>query len=164
MVWKIYKRVLKVIAKHIPFYQLRAFLFRMAGYRIGSKVYIGEDLIIIDELQDRGLVTIGDKVAIAPRVTLVVSSTPNFSEIAPYAPIKHGPIIISNNAWLGTGVIVFPNVKIGEGAIIGAGSVVNSDIPPFCIAAGSPARVMRRIGNDEQESRDIGPETHRDKE
>ena len=155
MLWKIYKKILKVIAKHIPIYQLRVFLFRMAGYKIGSKVYIGEDLIIIDELRDRGLVVIGDRVAIAPRVTLVVSSTPNSSRISSFAPVDHGPINIGNDAWLGTGVVIFPNVIIGEGAIIGAGSIVNHDIPAFCIATGSPAEVIRKISKVSAETKKI---------
>ena len=88
---------------------------------------------------------IGDRVAISPRVTLVVSSRPNFSRIAPYAPTKHGPIVIKNDAWLGTGVVILPNITIGEGAIIGANSVVTKDVEPYTIVGGIPAREIRRV-------------------
>jgi len=145
MIWKIYKRLLKFIAKQVPGFQLRTFLFRVAGYKIGKKVCIGEDLIIIDELRDKGKLIIEDHVAIAARVTLVISSTPNFSKIKTYAPIANGPIIIEQDAWLGTGVIVMPNVTIGEGAIVGAGSLVTKDVPPFTIVAGSPAKPIRKL-------------------
>lgn len=58
---------------------------------------------------------------------------------------KHRPIHIGENAWLGVRVIVGKGVTIGENSIIGAGSVVVSDIPPNCIAAGNPARVVRAL-------------------
>lgn len=54
------------------------------------------------------------------------------------------PVIIGKNVWVGEGVIVLPGVTIGDGAIIGAHSVVSRDVPPACIAVGSPARVVKR--------------------
>ena len=55
------------------------------------------------------------------------------------------PVCISDNVWLGTRVIVLPGVTIGEGSVIGAGSVVTHDIPPRVIAAGTPAKVIRPL-------------------
>ena len=55
-------------------------------------------------------------------------------------------IEIGEDCWLGGNVIVLPGVKIGKGAMIGAGSVVTRDVEAFCVAAGNPARVLRRIG------------------
>ena len=51
---------------------------------------------------------------------------------------------INDNVWCGDRVIVLPGVTIGEGTIIGAGSIVTRDIPPYCIAAGNPARVIKK--------------------
>jgi acetyltransferase-like isoleucine patch superfamily enzyme len=53
------------------------------------------------------------------------------------------PIVIEDSVWLGTGTIVMPGVRIGRGSVVGAGSVVTRDIPPLCLAAGNPARVIR---------------------
>lgn len=139
------KKIFKLLVKHIPLYPLRSTLLRLGGYIVGSKVYIGEDLIIIDEPNDCAMISIGDRVAISPRVTLVVSSRPNFSRIASYAPIKHGPIIIKNDVWLGTGVVVLPNITIGEGAIVGANSLVTKDVKPYTIVIGSPAKLIGTI-------------------
>lgn len=143
--WKTYKCLLKHIAKSTPGYQLRRGSLRAAGYVIGRDVYIGEDLLIIDELEPNGLIYIGNRVSIAERVTLVISSRPNFSRYIKDIPTAYGPIKIKDDAWLGTGVIVLPNVTIGEGAIIGAGSVVNRDVPPFTVVAGVPARPIRKL-------------------
>lgn len=141
----ILKRLLKLIAKNIPGYKIRCRLLKMAGYIIGENVYIGEDLIIIDELDDFGLLKIGDRVAIAERVTFVISSNPNFSKLRSVILDKHGDIQIGDDAWLGTGCIVMPNIKIGKGAVVGAGSVVTKDVPDFSIVAGNPAKVIREI-------------------
>lgn len=91
--WKIYKRTLKLLAKNIPGYQIRRSLLRAAGNAIGKDVYIGEDLIIIDELEPKCPLYIGDRVAIAERVTLVISSKPNFSRFSKNIPTAYGPIL-----------------------------------------------------------------------
>jgi len=117
----------------------------MAGYEIGQQVYIGEDLIIIDELDDKGRVRIGNRVAIAERVTLVISSNANFSKIRPFVKDVHGHIEIDDDAWLGTGSIILPNVRIGSGAVVGAGSVVTKDVPDFTVVWGVPAKPIKKI-------------------
>ena len=58
------------------------------------------------------------------------------------------PIIIGNNVWLGFDVVVLKGVTIGDGAIIGAKSVVTRDIPAWSIAAGNPAQVVKYIPED----------------
>jgi maltose O-acetyltransferase len=141
----IIKRILKLLVKQMPIYQLRSTMLRLCGYAVGKEVYIGEDLLIIDEPFDQAMVRIGDRVAISPRVTLVVSSRPNFSRIAPYVPVKHGPVIIENDVWLGTGVVILPNITIGEGAVVGANSVVTKDVEPYTIVGGSPARFICKV-------------------
>ncbi len=63
-------------------------------------------------------------------------------------PLK-GDTIIGNDVWIGQNATILPGVHIGDGAIIGAGSVVGSHIPPYTIAAGNPAREIRRRFDDE---------------
>ncbi len=58
------------------------------------------------------------------------------------------PIRIGNNVWVGFDACVLPGVSIGEGSVVGARSVVADDVPPYSIAAGNPARVIRRIEAD----------------
>ena len=53
------------------------------------------------------------------------------------------PVAIGDDVWLGARVIVLKGVTIGDGAIVGAGSVVTRDIPPWSIAGGQPAKVIR---------------------
>ena len=56
-----------------------------------------------------------------------------------------GSVVIGNNVWLGNNVCVMPGVTIGDGAIIGANSVVTHDVPAYAVAAGIPARVVKRL-------------------
>lgn len=146
----LFKRILKLLAKQLPAHKLRRSLLKAAGYKIGRDVYIGEDIIIIDELGDKGLLRVGNRVAIAERVTFVISSNPNLSRITPYVPVAHGPITVEDDAWIGTGVIIMPNLTIGEGSVIGAGSVVTKNIPAFTIVAGVPARGIKKVNMPEK--------------
>ena len=145
LLWSVCKKILKILAKHTLLFRLRVLFLRMAGYNIGKQVYIGEDLIIIDELEIRGnnLLTVGNRVAISPRATLILSSRPPFRQSKTKDPVDKGPIVIEPDVWLGTGVIVMPNVTIGRGAIVGAGSVVTKNIPSMTIAVGVPAKPIR---------------------
>ena len=62
-----------------------------------------------------------------------------------------GPIEIGERCWLGENVVVLSGVKIGEGTTVGANSVVTKDLPPYCVAGGIPARIIKNKmdGNDE---------------
>jgi acetyltransferase-like isoleucine patch superfamily enzyme len=59
------------------------------------------------------------------------------------------PVIIEDYVWIGSKVVILPGVRIGRGAVIGAGSIVTKDIPPRCVAAGNPARVLRHLAEPE---------------
>lgn len=143
--FRIRKRLLKLLVRHMPGYVLRRSLLRPAGYDVGRDVFIGEDLIIKDELADRGMVRIGNRVSIADRVMLVVSSRANFSRFRMYMGESHLPIDIGDDAWLGAGCIVLPGVRIGKGAVVGAASLVTADVPDLTIVAGIPARPIRKL-------------------
>jgi len=143
--WRICKGCLVALARMVPTSRFRRILLRCAGYQIGEGVYIGSQLIIVDEPEDGEAVFIGDRAAISPRVTIIVSSRPNNSRIASHAPVAHGPVGIMSDAWIGAGSIIMPNVTVGEGAIVGAGSVVTKDVPPYTLVFGSPARPVRKI-------------------
>src|SRR5215470_7646241 len=55
------------------------------------------------------------------------------------------PVVIEDNVWIGSKVVILPGVRVGSRAVIGAGSIVTRDIPPRCVAAGNPARVLRHL-------------------
>src|SRR5258708_21795367 len=55
------------------------------------------------------------------------------------------PVIIEDYVWIGSKVVILPGVRIGRGAVIGAGSIVTKEVPPRCVAAGNPARVLRHL-------------------
>ena len=63
-------------------------------------------------------------------------------------PLK-GDTVIGNDVWIGQNAVILPGVNIGDGAIIGANSVVGSDVDPYTIVVGNPARVLRKRFDDE---------------
>lgn len=97
---------------------------------------------------DRGGITIGDNVFIAPKVNLI---TLNHVE-NPYqrSSTVAKPIKIRDRVWIGTAATVMPGVTVGENSIIAAGAVVTKDVPPNCVVAGVPAKIIKEIGEYEQ--------------
>jgi acetyltransferase-like isoleucine patch superfamily enzyme len=131
---------------------------------LGNAVHIHRGTVM--QTGNEGSIEIGDDTHIQPNCLLSAYKGPIHIgagvEIAPacaFYPYSHGVksdlpireqelttkggISVDDDAWLGHGVIVLDGVRIGKGAVIGAGSVVTSDIPDNAIASGSPARVMR---------------------
>jgi galactoside O-acetyltransferase len=60
------------------------------------------------------------------------------------------PIVVRDKAWVGFNSIILKGVVIGEAAVVGAGSVVTSDVPPYTVVAGNPARVIRELTPEER--------------
>lgn len=116
----------------------------------GEKCYANFNLTILD----CATVTIGSNVLIGPNCSLVTPVHPTHPEERRIRTAPDGswydyeyakPIEIGNDCWLASNVTVCGGVKIGNGCIIGAGSVVTRDIPDNCFAAGNPCRVIRKI-------------------
>lgn len=110
---------------------------------ICDNVNIEQDVHIICHSR----VTIGANVSIAPRCAIVDINHPyqdtNAGKIGELIEDSDSFVEIGEGAFLGYGAVILPNVRIGKRAVIGANSVVTSDIPDFAIAAGAPAKVMR---------------------
>ena len=108
----------------------------------GARLTVGDHVamncsVSIDVWHD---VRIGCKVMIAPNVTIVDD---NRHELEPGAPLHSGPITIGDNVWIAGNVTILSGVTIGSGSVIASHSVVTRDIPPNCLAGGSPARGSR---------------------
>lgn len=114
---------------------------------IGERFVMG-DLCQIEAMRN---VTIGDDVLLASKVYIGDSSHGSYSNEAqtePSVPPNDRPVFskeihIADRVWIGNGVSILPGVHIGEGCVIGAGSVVTHDIPSNTIAVGNPARVIK---------------------
>lgn len=103
-----------------------------------NKIEIGNNVLIASNVQ---LYTATHPVELTDRLTPDWSPTTGEYFCRTYAL----PIKIGNNCWLGGGVIVLPEVTIGDGSVIGAGSVVTKNIPANSVAVGNPCRVIRQI-------------------
>lgn len=109
--------------------------------KLGSNVFANHGLTVMS----LGGIVIEDGVMMGPEVGLfTVNHDPDNVRI-----IMTKPIHIKRDAWLGARVNVLPGVTIGEGAIIGTGSVVTKDIPDHAVAVGNPAKVIKY--NDKEE-------------
>lgn len=149
---KILRRTCRALSGVVFPSSLRVIFLRMAGVKIGKNVAINDGITLACEVGCEGNLSIEDRVAIGPNTILVVTSDPNFSRVSKLKDvsqlIKIGNIKIKHDAWIGAGCIVLPDVTIGELSIVGAGSVITKDVPPFTIVAGVPAKVLRNIDKD----------------
>jgi acetyltransferase-like isoleucine patch superfamily enzyme len=89
-----------------------------------------------------GGVKIGDDVLIAAHCCITSQGHDTSCELL-RERVTYKEVVIEDNVWLGYNVTVLPGVTIGKGSVIGAGSVVTSDIPPYSIAVGNPAKVIK---------------------
>ena len=113
--------------------------------RIGNNCNIGDDC----NLQSCNSIRLGNGILLGRKVMLNDTSHGSFlreqldtqPNLRPLC--SKGPIIIDDNVWIGEMVCILGNVHIGKGSIIGAGSVVTKDIPPYSLAVGSPAKVIK---------------------
>lgn len=135
-------RLFQLLALHAPgFKTTRVWLHRMRGVRIGTNTSIGLSALI--ETAYPRLVTIGDNVTIGMRAVIIghLRDSTVTSRMADRPTVR-----IEDNAYIGPGVIILPNVTIGNGAVVSAGSVVNRSVAPHTLVQGNPARPIAHCG------------------
>ena len=152
----------------IPGYQfaywLRRFLVRYIfkscgkGIVIKTRAYFGTGFnVVIGDRSQLGVncriendLVMGHDVVMGPDV-IIMSSRHAFERldvpVNQQGNLPRRPVIIGNDVWIGTRVIILPGVKIGDQAVIGAGAVVTKDVPPRAVVAGNPARIIRYRGD-----------------
>lgn len=113
----------------------------------GTNIQVGENFFANYHFTvlDCAPVTIGDNVQIAPNVSIYTAGHPLHPDSRNSGYEYALPITIGDNVWIGGNVVICPGVTIGDCAVIGAGSVVTRDVPPWTVAAGNPCRVLRQI-------------------
>ena len=123
----------------------------------GDKIFLGNDVIIGMNCTfvDNQEIRIGDRVMIASNVQIYTAAHPVLPKERLVSDWKERkttffrtyarPVEIKDNVWIGGGCIILPGVVIGENSGVGAGRVVNRDVPANCVAAGNPCRVIRYL-------------------
>ncbi|MDB4912876.1 MAG: acetyltransferase [Gemmatimonadetes bacterium] len=135
-------------------------LFESDGGRIaiGDRTYIGRSSLICHTSID-----IGNDVIMSWGITVVdhnshsINWSKRSTDVADWArgtknweQVRRRPVRIGDKVWIGFNASVLMGVTVGEGAVIGAGSVVRRDVPAYCVVAGNPAMVIRELSNDER--------------
>jgi acetyltransferase-like isoleucine patch superfamily enzyme len=149
------------VVSHIPSYFLRHLFYRgVLGIKIGKGSSIHKGAFFYDRrlkvglnstinrkchLDCRGIITIGDNVSISSECMLITGDHDLDSVDFRY---RSGSITIENYVWLGTRVIILPNVSIGEGAVVCAGAVVTKNVDPYTIVGGVPAKFIRHRSSE----------------
>lgn len=108
---------------------------------IGDHTWIGQQCF----LHSAGGLRIGKAVGIGPKVIILTSQHEALDRDLPvyFTPLKFAEVVLEDGCDIGAGAIILPGSRIGKGAIVGAGTVVNCDVPPYEVWAGVPARRTR---------------------
>lgn len=113
------------------------------GYNIeiGENFYSNVNCVILDE----AAVRFGNNVFVGPNCAFYTAGHPLDAGLRCSGLEFARPITVGNDVWIGGNVVVLPGVTIGDGCVIGAGSVVTRDIPAACLAFGNPCRIIRKL-------------------
>ena len=125
-------------------------LFNIEHVKVGKGTYGG--LYVLTHGLDANL-SIGNYCSIGPQVAFILQSDHPLNHVStypfkvmagllPYEAITKGDIVIEDDVWIGFRTIVLSGVHIGRGAVIGAGSIITKDIPPYSIVVGAPGKVI----------------------
>jgi acetyltransferase-like isoleucine patch superfamily enzyme len=140
----VWVRILQVVALYVPGARTwRPRIHRWRGVHVGHGCFIGQDTMI--ETSRPHQIYIGDRVGIGARVTIVA----HFRGITPADRTGDDRAIsvrIEDEAFIGPGVIILPNVTVGRGAVVTAGSVLTHSVPPMTMVQGNPAKPIARCG------------------
>jgi len=139
----------------IPFHFWRRFLLRCFGAKLGkrTRVYprtkiwapwnlvMAEDSVIADDADCYSVtrIVVGQR-AIVSQYAYLCTATHDYRD--PEFPLLVGPIQIGDDAWVAAGAFLAPGVNVGEGAVVGARSVVTKDVNPWTVVAGNPSRII----------------------
>lgn len=141
------------IAMYYPDARLRRIFWEKTCVEMGEGTFANLGMTVADDYTTgECLLSLGKRVSIAPHVVFIAYSLPNNSpamQAHPYVAehlIQRRKIVVEDDAWIGAHATILPGVRIGRGAVIGAGAVVTREVPDNSIAAGVPARVIRSIG------------------
>jgi acetyltransferase-like isoleucine patch superfamily enzyme len=116
------------------------FIYGASNMKVGSNVEITENTII----QASGGLTIGDNVLFGPGCFIwTVNHDYRVDNIALQKKYEARPTIIENNVWIGANSKIVPGVKIGNRSVVAMGSVVTKEVPPQCVVAGNPAKIVK---------------------
>jgi len=144
------------LAMYYPDARIRKLFWQKTCVEMGEGTYANPGMIVTDDYTTgECLLSIGDRVSIAPGVFFIAYSYPNNSDVLqahPYVAtrlIRREKIVVEDDAWIGAHVTILPGVRIGRCSIIGAGAVVIEDVPPYTIVVGVPAKIIRNITPNE---------------
>ena len=114
---------------------------------VGKNFFANYNCTIIDVAK----VTIGDNCQFAPNVSIYTAGHPIHPAVRNTLYEYDISVTVGDNVWIGGNSVILPGVHIGSNVVIGAGSVVTKDIPDWCLAAGNPCRVIRKITEADRE-------------
>lgn len=124
-----------------PLNSFRIRCHKWRGVQIGKNVYIGIQCSIDNAYPE--YIYIEDNVSIAAECLIIAHSNP-YNHFQNITPAQVAPVLIKKRAWICVRSLILPGVIIGENAIVSAGSVISSDVPPGSVVSGNPSKIIAK--------------------
>jgi|GEM_PF-3366195 len=163
--WVYSAKMLRYKAACSPYPRVQNLLMRRSGLSFGRQVHLNFGVLVLGTQRNPPLLTLGNRVSVGPYVTFLTTSYPDASVLRTHPEMTghirmNGPIVVEDDVWIGAGVVVYPGIRIGMGAVLNAGTVVTRNVAPWTIVAGVPARPVRTMsqitGNPPPRSAEAG--------
>ncbi len=144
--WAAVDYFLLTIAMYFPLPpNMRVQIHKARGVKIGKNSMVGLNVMLDSVFPN--FITIGNNVSLAGQNFILCHSTP-YKHFSHFLESYVAPVVIEDDAWITIGAIILPGVTIGKGSIIAAGSVVTSNVPPYTLVGGNPARIIKKLSDN----------------
>ncbi len=170
-------RLLLAVFPPYTVFRLRRWLLLLAGFSIGKGTVIFDTPVIVGEkniaqkliigsnciigpgayFDLAGKIIIHDRAALGPQLTVITGTHDIGSPYKRLGKVKARDVEIGEGVWMGARCMILPGVKVGNGAVVAAGAVVNKDVPENTLVGGVPAKVIRELSLEDQPAKVLDP-------
>jgi acetyltransferase-like isoleucine patch superfamily enzyme len=123
--------------------KLTPLVHRLRGVKLGKDVFIDRS-VIIDEAYPQKI-HIGNDVRIAAGTVLISHTKPGLHLREKYLPTRVAQVTIEDHCFIGINVVIMPGVKLGKGCVVVSGSVVMTNVKPYSVVGGNPAKTIKML-------------------
>ena len=126
-------------------------IHRLRGVKIGKDCYIDPNAIIETAYPEN--ITIGDDVRVTARAIIMTHiKAPHYLRESGIMPVVLKPVVLEDHAFIGVNAVIMPGVTVGKCSVVASGAVVLTNVPPFTMVAGNPAKVVKTFPRPQEES------------
>ncbi|MBM3883465.1 MAG: hypothetical protein FJ387_27795 [Verrucomicrobia bacterium] len=135
--------VLNLLVRGMP-WGLILWVHRLRGVKIGKGCFVDPTAELETAYPEN--ITLGNDVRVTAHAVIMTHiKAPHYLREAGFVPLTLKPVVLEDHCFIGVNAVIMPGVRVGKAAVVASGAVVLNDVPPFCLVAGNPAKVVKRF-------------------